>query len=261
MDCRTVQRIRLEMLDEPVDPDRDTIDPDKIRELAESIRGEGLKQPIKIRPVNGRFEIVFGRRRFLAHRFLGLDSIDAFVEEMTDVQVYKERAIENLQRENLNPIEEAKSYYRLKHVSGLSLRDICQATGKALSTVQKYLALMEMDDDFKRAVSRKQIGIDTARVLWTVDDARMRSYYLQMGIENGVTTAVAELWLSEYGKSKAGTLFDSDTGDHSTAPVIESHPVFLTCGACLGPVDVQEARQVIVCPQCLLEIKKKKVKV
>lgn len=249
------ERVRLEMIDEPVNPDRDLIDPDKIRELAESIRSEGLKQAIKIRPVNGRFEIVWGRRRYLAHRFLGLDAIDAYIQEMTDVEVFKERAIENLQRENLTPVEEGKTYYRLHFECALSLREVCAATGKALSTVQKYLKIMELDDEFKRAIDRKEIAIETAFVLWRVQDERMRSYYLKMAVDNGVTVAVAELWVSDYEKSKAGTFFDGVGGDTCTVDIPESRPSYMTCGSCFAPVEVKLCRSVVVCPSCLTRIK------
>lgn len=250
-----IERIRLEMIDEPKNASRESIDPDKIRELAESIRSEGLQSPIKVRPVNGRFEICFGHRRYLAHKFLGLDGIECVVQPMTDAELHKRRAVENLQREDLSPVETAKEFHRLHTECGLSIREICRTTGKALGTVQKYLNLMELDDDFKRAVDKKLIAIETAFALWRVRDDQMRSYYLRNAVENGVTVAVAELWVLDYEKSKAGIAYDDVPDGPRSIDVTPSPPVFVTCGGCFAPVEVRQVRSVMFCPSCYVKVR------
>jgi ParB family chromosome partitioning protein len=93
-----VEEIRLELIDRPERADRDAIDPESIRELAESIKEIGLQQPILLRPENSRYELVAGDRRFLAHRLINAKTIKAFVKQMQPQEVFIIRATENLQR-------------------------------------------------------------------------------------------------------------------------------------------------------------------
>ena len=98
-----IQLIKMEMIDRPVKVSRELIDPEKVRELAESIREVGLLQPVILRPSNGRFEIVSGDRRYLAHKLIDRKEIKAIVKDLDDRETVVIRGIENLQRENLTP--------------------------------------------------------------------------------------------------------------------------------------------------------------
>ena len=242
--------VPLKDIDPPSDAQRLSIDPSKIIELAESIREKGQLEPILLRPMNGRKEIVFGHRRFLAHQHLGLDGIQAMIKELDDTQVVIYRAVENLQRENLSPLEEARTYNIMREAGSMTVEDICKATGKSDFTIKRYLKFWRMPDEFKKAVDRGWICLGVAEKLIEVDDPFLRSEWLRMAAENGITVAVAELWVSDYQKSKAGKrsegVGDVSEGELST----ELKPVYVTCQRCHSPVEIRVAKQLIVCSDC-----------
>ena len=134
-----IELISMDLIDRPVKISRDLIDPERVRELAESIREHGLRQPIELAKRNGRFEIVFGDRRYLAHKLLDLKQIKAIVKEMDDKEVVVIRGIENLQRVNLTPSEEGQVYLLLKEEGGLSQKEIAKKTESLSNTIMRYL--------------------------------------------------------------------------------------------------------------------------
>lgn len=245
-----VQNLLLALVDPPAQAQRDLIDPDTVRELAESIREKGLLEPIMVRPVNGRFETVFGHRRYLAHRFLGKTNIDAFVREMSDAEMTIIRAIENLQRENLNPIEEAKAYRLMMDEGGLSRNDVARKVGKAPVTVDKYTQLLRLPQRVQDALSRKQISMDVAHTLGQLDDDVMLEYYLKMAVENGVTNAVVRVWVEDYFKSKEGNLYEGSGSDPLASAVVEPQKTYTSCNVCQDPIEISKAIHLIICPGC-----------
>jgi ParB/RepB/Spo0J family partition protein len=250
-----IKLIKMDLIDRPVKIARETIDPEAVRELAESIREDGLKQAILLRPVNGRFEIVFGDRRFLAHKLLGKKEIKGVVEDLDDRQTAVIRGVENLQRVNLTPSEEARTYIDLKESGGLSEKEICKRTGKAPMTVRRYIRFGKCPAEVRRAVDLKQISLNTLEVLMEIDDADAFRYHFEMAAANGVTEKVARLWVDDFEKTKLGTYY-SDDGSASLVNVsVEVRPAFLTCEVCHGPCEIHKARTMVVCPDCGKKVK------
>jgi ParB family chromosome partitioning protein len=222
----------MDLIDRPVKIARETIDPEKVRELAESIRESGLLQPVLLRPVNGRYEMVAGDRRFLAHRLLELKEIKAIVRELDDRETIVIRGIENLQRENLTPSEEAKTYLLLKEEGGLSPNQIAKKTGKAHSTIDRYLNFARCPEDVRRAVDQKKVSLNTLETLQEIEDSDSFKYFFDMAAANGITDKVARLWVDDYFKTKAGQFYSED-GNHPPSDVeIEVKPIFMTCEVC-----------------------------
>lgn len=250
-----IQVLDMKMIDRPVKVARETIDPERVRELAESIRESGLQQPIKVRPVNGRYEIVFGDRRFLAHKLLELKTIKAIVTEMDDQETVVIRGIENLQRENLSPSEEAACYRALKVEGGLSVPQIAKKTGKTYGTIKRYLDFAEYPEDVRRAVDQKRVSMNTLEMLKEIDDPDIFKYHFDMAAQNGITPQVARLWVDDYLKSKAGKFYQDmgslPPGGVESAP----RPVYMTCECCLGAVEMKDVRSVVVCIPCLKKVR------
>ena len=245
----------IEKIDPPISGDRDLIDPDKVRELAESIRSQGLLQPILIRPLNGRYEIVAGHRRFLAHRLLGEVKIKALVREMTDDQVFEARAVENDQREDLNPIERAKSYKRLKERFGYSNRQIAQKVGRSPGLIDQHLSLLELPPEFQKAVAHKKLRMWVALTLVQIEDESFRKMYFNSAVENGVTREVAESWVNDWRKSRAGNAYLEAGGGGVFEDLQGTLPIFRACACCLGPQEISKMRTVYVCKDCESQIK------
>lgn len=250
-----IHELDIEKIDPPADAFRDMIDPESVRELGESIRSQGLHSPILVRPLNGRFEIVFGHRRYLAHRLLGEIKIKSMVREMTDDQVFEARAVENDQREDLNPMERARVYRRLRENFKLSNRQIAQRMGRSPGVVDKYLHLLEMPDDFQLAVAQKRVAMQVALTLNEIDDPEFRKFYFTSAVENGITVDVALAWVNDWKKTRSGTAYAELGGGVGMLGLQEPLPIFQTCLACCGPVDVREVHYIPVCHSCEARIK------
>ncbi len=245
-----IQLIKLDRIDRPVRIAREIIDPEKVRELAESIREHDLLEPILLRPVNGRFEIVAGDRRYLAHKLLDLKEIKAIVREMDDSETIVIRGIENLQRENLTPSEESKLYVILKEEGGLTINQISKKMGKTHKTVARYLWFATFPDEVRRAVDEKRVSMDVLETLREIDDPEMFKYFFDMAASNGVSTPTARLWVDDYLKTKANTFYEGGGGVPDSTITVEVKPSFMTCDVCHGPVEIRVIRNMMVCPEC-----------
>ena len=130
-------------------PRRD-FDPDSLRELADSIAAQGVIQPIVVRPTgDGRYEIIAGERRWRAAQQAGLTEIPVVVREVDEQSAVAIGLIENIQRADLNPLEEAAALNRLLHEFGLTHQQVAAAVGKSRTTVTNLLRLLELNEDVK----------------------------------------------------------------------------------------------------------------
>lgn len=146
-------------------PRRD-FDPDSLRELAESIIAQGVIQPIVVRSLDGgRYEILAGERRWRACQQAGLSDIPVVIREADEKAAMAIALIENIQRADLNPLEEASALQRLLGEFGLTHAQVAEAIGKSRATVTNLLRLLELNDDVKRALERSQLEMGHARAL------------------------------------------------------------------------------------------------
>jgi len=162
-----------ELRDVPVDlirrgkyqPRRD-IDPEALQELADSIKAQGVMQPIVLRPVeNGKYEIIAGERRWRATQLAGLDVIPAQIRDVPDEAAIAMALIENIQREDLNPVEEALALQRLQQEFELTQQQVAEAVGKSRSAVANLLRLMSLRDDVRTMLEHGDIEMGHAKAL------------------------------------------------------------------------------------------------
>jgi ParB family transcriptional regulator, chromosome partitioning protein len=152
-------------------PRRD-MEPESLRELADSIIAQGVMQPIVVRPISDqKFEIIAGERRWRAAQLAGLDVIPAVVRDVSDQAAIAMALIENIQREDLNPIEEAASLQRLQREFELTQQEVATAVGKSRSTVANLLRLMTLQEDVRRLVEHGDLEMGHARALLGLDGA------------------------------------------------------------------------------------------
>ncbi len=152
-------------------PRRD-IDPESLQELADSIKVQGVMQPIVVRPISDRkYEIIAGERRWRATQLAGLDVIPAVVRDVSDEAAIAMALIENIQREDLNPIEEAMSLQRLQQEFELTQQEVANAVGKSRSTVANLLRLMTLEEEVRRLVEHGDLEMGHARALLALDGA------------------------------------------------------------------------------------------
>lgn len=143
-----------------------SIDPDALQELAESIKAQGLVQPVVVRRLDsGEYELIAGERRWRASQIAGLHEIPAIVREIPDQAAAAMSLIENIQREDLNPLEEAIAMNRLIGDFGLTHQQTAEAVGRSRSAVTNLLRLMELEDETKELLDSRALDMGHARAL------------------------------------------------------------------------------------------------
>lgn len=245
----TTRKIALDQIDEPKGIIRLEIDPGELEDLAESIREVGLLQPIIVRPDSDRFEIVFGHRRYLAHRLLEARKIDCIVRVLSDVECALARAAENLQRVGLSPIEEAAIYGDLRDNHGLSYDQIGKRMGKSPGVVRRRLDLLKMPPQLQKAVHKKEISFSVAEELWSLGDISDIDYYLAFAIENGAKREVVRGWVKDCKDAKRRAASAGGEGSPPPSPM-EPSPVYMPCDVCRGPMELGTETTIRSCPNC-----------
>ncbi|MBP8024060.1 MAG: ParB/RepB/Spo0J family partition protein [Chromatiaceae bacterium] len=161
-------------------PRRD-FDPEGLRELADSIAAQGVIQPIVVRTLGGgRYEILAGERRWRAAQQAGLSEIPVVIREADDQSAMAIALIENIQRADLNPLEEASALQRLLGEFGLTHAQIAEAIGRSRASVTNLLRLLELNDDVKRALERGQLEMGHARALLGIKGPRQSAAATQV---------------------------------------------------------------------------------
>ncbi|MEJ1379871.1 MAG: ParB/RepB/Spo0J family partition protein [Candidatus Sedimenticola sp. (ex Thyasira tokunagai)] len=146
-------------------PRRD-FNPERLQELADSIAAQGVVQPIVVRPVDGgRYEIIAGERRWRAGQQAGLSEIPVVVRDVNDQVAMAMGLIENIQRDDLNPLEEAGALHRLLNEFELTHQEIAKAVGKSRTTVTNLLRLLDLNADVKRCIEERSLEMGHARAL------------------------------------------------------------------------------------------------
>lgn len=178
---------------------RTEFDPKKLEELSESIRQHGILEPIIIEAADdGNFYIIAGERRTRASKMAGLTKVPVQLRKFDEQQKLEMALIENIQRADLNPIEEAQAYYNLIQISELNQEEVAKRVGKARATVANAIRLLKLPEDIQRALSAGQITSGHARALLMVkNDADMRVMFGKI-IGNGLSVREAEAMAEEY---------------------------------------------------------------
>ena len=158
---------------------RQDIDEAALKELIDSVKAKGVIQPLIVRPLaHGLYELVAGERRWRAAQAAGLTEVPALVKSLSDQETLEYSLIENLQRDDLNPIEEARGYARLMEEFAYSQEQMAEQLGKDRSTLANALRLLKLPEDIQRAVRRGALSQGHAKVLLGVEDtARQTSLY------------------------------------------------------------------------------------
>ncbi len=168
--ARNVRELRLESIaPNPFQP-RTHFDEDSLKELADSIRENGVLQPVLVRRRGPeRYEIIVGERRLRASRMAGLATIPAIVRECSDRDMLLVALVENVQREDVNPVEQAQAYYRMQHEFGLTQEEIARRVGRSRSAVANTTRLLSLPERALQALQDGRITEGHARLLVSLD--------------------------------------------------------------------------------------------
>jgi ParB family chromosome partitioning protein len=169
-DSDEIREIELELIQPNSQQPRTTFDAAKLEELAQSIKSTGIIQPLLVRPRGGLFELVAGERRWRAAQLAGLSRVPAIVREIPDEKLLELALIENIQRQELNPIEEANAYKRLIDSLGLTQDEVARRVGRDRTFVTNYLRVLKLPTDIQRLIEADKLSFGHARALLGVDE-------------------------------------------------------------------------------------------
>jgi ParB family chromosome partitioning protein len=165
-----VKEIPVEQIDRNPYQTRTRFAEDALNELAASIKASGVVQPVVVRPgPNGRYQLIAGERRWMASQRAGKTSVPAIIRQVSNEQAMEMTIVENLQREDLNPMEQAKAYDRLGREFGLTQEQMAHRTGKDRSSVSNFLRLLKLPAEVQAFVEEEKLSFGHAKALMSID--------------------------------------------------------------------------------------------
>lgn len=173
----TLKHLPVEFMQRGKYQPRRDMHPEALEELAESIKNQGVMQPIVVRPVQGaatQYEIIAGERRWRATQLAGLDSIPVVIRDVPDETAIAMALIENIQREDLNPIEESLALKRLQEEFELTQQEVADAVGKSRTAVTNLLRLLNLSAEVRKLVEHGDLEMGHARCLLTLNEAQQK---------------------------------------------------------------------------------------
>ena len=188
----TVQKLPIAIIDpNPYQP-RKTFSQDSIEELAQSIRADGLIQPILVRRNGQRYTLIVGERRCRAARQAGLTHIQAIIQEIEEQRILEVTLVENIQREDLNPIEVALALNRMIQELGLSHEALATRTGKNRTTITNLLRLLRLPKDIQELIAEKRISMGHARAIVALEDEEQQRLLAEKTAAQGLSVRQVE---------------------------------------------------------------------
>lgn len=233
-----VKQIPLAQIAPNPDQPRKTFTESELSDLAASIREKGVLQPILLRAVSGRpymYEIVAGERRFRASKLAGLTEIPALIKQITPENAMEIALIENVQRENLNPIEESNAYKNIMEKCGYELSDVARLIGKSESYIRNIMRLDTLPPDVKEMVEQGKISASHARTIAVAQDPSALAHQI---IEKNISVADTEKMVRGTARRSTSRAYASKTIDADTVRDIESK----ISAVLKVPVKLQERR-------------------
>lgn len=197
------------------DQPRKSFDDDSLKELANSIKADGVIQPIVVRKVDDRYEIIAGERRFRASKIAGLEKVPVVVKNVTDRKARELALVENIQREDLNPIEEAISLKTLMEEYKLTQQELSDIIGKSRSYIANNLRLLNLSDHIKEYLIRGELSPSQGRTLLSLETDEERNKYLDKLLVKEVNIRDVEK-KAKQSKNKTEDIFIKDICERLT---------------------------------------------
>ena len=198
----TIQHIFSDLIDDPKDSMRSGLDRESLFDLSEDIKKNGLINPITIRPVGDRFEVVAGHRRLSACKIAGIIKIPCVVKVLDDSAAFSIMASENLVREDVDPVDEAEFIIKMMSRTNQSIEEVAQNIRRSRQYVLDRLTVGEMPDYLKEFLRAKQIKLGAALALNQIIDDTTKRMWISMAVRDGVSVRVAEYWLTQWKMSQ-----------------------------------------------------------
>lgn len=245
MDKEVVQEIMSDMIDDPEFAMRSELNRDELFELADNIKQNGLINPITVRPKNNRFEVVAGHRRFAACKIAGKIRIACVVRELNDNEAFAVMAAENLERQDVDPVDEATFIQRYIEQTHLTIPEVAKSLRRSVAYVETRLAVGQMPDYMKTFLKAGNLKLGVALALVQIENEVLRERWTALAVEQGISVAAAEFQLHDYRTNKNmydGIVQANPTSEELPAP----KPVMFRCAIDGLDYDARLCRTIIV---------------
>lgn len=198
---KPINNLKISQIEPNPNQPRKTFDPEKLQALSDSIKEHGLLQPIAVKKnENGFYTIIAGERRWRASKMAGLKEMPAVVYEFDDKAVAELSLIENLQREDLNPIEEAFGYDRLAREFEMTQEEISKSVGKSRSAITNTMRLLNLSEPVRKLVEQLEISAGHARTLLAIEDKDLQEKTAYLVIEKDMSVRQLENYVNQLKK-------------------------------------------------------------
>lgn len=229
---------------------REVFDERALKELAVSIKEHGVIQPIIVRNVNGKYEIIAGERRYKASAMAGLTKIPAIIRNLDDKESSKVALLENLQRRNLNPIEEARTYQKILEIDQMTQEELAKTMGKSQSAVANKIRLLGLSDEVQTALLKEQISERHARTLLNIPDKKKQNEMLKRVINEKMTVRQLEQEIKDMYPKEKGESMNNQAMNMSSSPItstsfVNSSPLIPTAAL---PEDTSDYGKIRIAP-------------
>ena len=182
----TINEIPIEQIEPNADQPRSLFNEEALQELANSIHEIGIIQPITLRQISdNRFQIIAGERRWRASKIAGLKTIPAYIRTINDENVMEMALVENIQREDLNPVEIALAYEHLLENTGMTQEKVSERVGKSRTAVTNYLRLLKLPAQVQMSLQKKEVDMGHARSLLALDSPSLQLKVFKEILKNG----------------------------------------------------------------------------
>ena len=198
------QTLRITEIEPNREQPRKNFDDESISALAESIKQHGILQPLLVRPYGSGYQIVAGERRWRAARMLGLSEVPVQIKELSDLEAMQIALIENLQRENLNPVEEAKGYSELVESFGMT-QDVAKTVGRSRSSVANAMRLLALPDEVLEMLENGELTVGHGKALLAFDDEEKMLEAAKKAAQGLINVRSLEKMASDKGEKTAVT--------------------------------------------------------
>lgn len=245
----SIENISVDLIDDPAVPIRTQMDEQKLSELAASIKKHGLIQPVTLRRVENRYEVVAGHRRLKAAKLANVPTVAAVVKELDDRRAEELKVHENLFREDMNPVDEAQHIVHMIDTYGMSPKEMSELTGKSESYLRARYELLQYPDYLVDAVGSGDIGLTAAQWLAKIDNDVIRRDYTRFARLGGITAKRAQAWYQSW---SAGNLPREPEAYAEPEPESSGEPIPIEepCSICGFVDNIDNLRMVYAHEDC-----------
>ncbi len=216
-----VQSIAIAHIDpNPLQP-RTVFDANRLQELADSIVANGIIQPLVVRARGARYQLVAGERRWRAAKLAGLSHVPAVVQDISDERLLEVTLVENIQREDLNPIEIAHAFDRLTRELHLSHEDLASRTGKDRTTITNMLRLLKLPTDLQQLVAERRLSMGHARALLGLPTPELQRQLAEKSVSQGLSVRQVERLVQKMTSGREPKPIEDPTSDPNVRAAIQ----------------------------------------